>query len=228
MLRFTLGSFATLLLAASMLDAQTPAFESADVFVRARPTTVSRPMSGGLLRNGRYDLRNATMVDLVATAYGVTRESVLGGPSWLEMTRFDIVAKAPNGTSSATLKTMLKTLLTERFGLESHTDTKPMPAFALSAGASRHKLKEARAGAATPCRPAPQGPPQAGATPMVAAECRGTSMDDLAGQLRSMAGAYVTQPVVNTTGLEGAWDFDLRWTPQPAFRSLMRWTGNLV
>src|SRR5688572_20111404 len=83
MLRSTLGSLATLLLAASMLDAQTPAFESADVFVRARPTTASRPMSGGLLRNGRYDLRNATMVDLVATAYGVTPESILGGPSWL-------------------------------------------------------------------------------------------------------------------------------------------------
>lgn len=214
MLRYAFSALATLALAASTAAAQTPAFETADVFVRTKTTTANWSMTGGLLRAGRYDLRNATMVDLIATAYGVTAESVLGGPSWLEMTRFDIVAKAPNGTPPNTLKAMLKTLLADRFKLVAHADTKPMPAFALTAGPGRHELKEASSGVAG-CQPVPQGPPQAGVIPMVVAACRSMSMDDLASQLRNMAGAYVTEPVVNRTRVEGTWDFELRWTPRP-------------
>jgi len=65
-------------------------------------------MSGGVLRNGRYDLRNATMVDLITTAYNVQPDVVLGGPTWLETRRFDIVAKAPDGTRQDALRTMLQ------------------------------------------------------------------------------------------------------------------------
>src|SRR6187401_1483385 len=69
----------------------TPKFAAADISLRARTGTTSQPtMTGGVLRGGRYDLRNATMLDLVTTAYGFEADSVIGGPRWLESRRFDI------------------------------------------------------------------------------------------------------------------------------------------
>ena len=109
-----------------------PAFDAADIFVRGRSANANPVMTGGVIRNGRYDLRNATMVELVTTAYSVTPEAVVGGPSWLEMKRFDIVAKVGDGTRQETLRAMLQTLLADRFKLVVHKDTRPLPGYALT------------------------------------------------------------------------------------------------
>src|SRR5579862_6253759 len=77
----------------------TPTFDSADVHASAHTTNPNPFMTGGVLRGGRYDLRRATMLDLVSTAYGVDPDTVLGGPNWLETDRFDVIAKAPTTTS---------------------------------------------------------------------------------------------------------------------------------
>src|SRR5436190_18977418 len=74
-----------------------PAFDIADVHASARSTNPN--MAGGVLRGGRYELRRATMVDLIRTAYGVDADSVIGGPGWLESDRFDVIARAPATTS---------------------------------------------------------------------------------------------------------------------------------
>jgi len=81
-----------------------PSFEAADV--HASPYRRYPDMDGGTLRGDRYVLRQATMVDLIATAYGVDQSYVQGGPIWLERDRFDVIAKAPAGTPTATLKVM--------------------------------------------------------------------------------------------------------------------------
>jgi hypothetical protein len=52
--------------------APAPAFELADVRVRARSSSPSPFMSGGVLRGGRYDLRNATLLDMIQLAYNVS------------------------------------------------------------------------------------------------------------------------------------------------------------
>ena len=44
-------------------------------------------------RDGRYELRRATMVDLIRTAHAVDADKVVGGPHWLELDRFDVIAK---------------------------------------------------------------------------------------------------------------------------------------
>ena len=35
------------------------------------------------------------MVDLIRIAYGFDPDKILGGPNWLEMDRFDVIAKVP-------------------------------------------------------------------------------------------------------------------------------------
>ena len=126
-------------------------------------------MTGGVLRGGRYELRNATMVDLIRIAYGVEAEKVLGGPNWLEFDRFDVSAKAPTATPPETLQLMLQALLADRFKLAVHKDSKPLSVFVLSMGKGKHKLKEAD-GVGTGCQPQPQTP-QPGVIPQQAISC---------------------------------------------------------
>src|ERR1043165_4617603 len=97
-----------------------PKFEAADVRVSAPSNT---PVTGGILRGTRFDMRNATMVDLVQNAYGLDMaDQVFGGPTWLGTTRYDIVAKAPAGTSRESLRKMMQQLLADRFKLAIHND----------------------------------------------------------------------------------------------------------
>jgi integrase/recombinase XerD len=41
-----------------------------------------------VLSGDRYELRNATVVDLIRTAWAVSPEDVVGGPEWLDTDRF--------------------------------------------------------------------------------------------------------------------------------------------
>jgi uncharacterized protein (TIGR03435 family) len=72
----------------------TPTFEIADVHGSARTSNPNPYTTGGVLRAGRYDLRNATMLDMIRTAWGVDPDTILGGPNWLETDRFDGVLPA--------------------------------------------------------------------------------------------------------------------------------------
>src|SRR5438034_6326811 len=120
---------------------QTPAaFDSADVHVS--PPSTNPTMRGGALRGGRYEVRTATMVDLIGRAYNMEPDKILGGPSWLDWDRFDVFAKAPQATTQENLNLMLQNLLADRFKLVVHKDTKPMPAFALTAGQGNPETKE--------------------------------------------------------------------------------------
>src|SRR5262249_24889798 len=98
-------------------------------------------MEGGVVRFGRYELCQTKLLDLIAAAYGVDPDSVLGGPAWLDFDRFDIVAKVPPSSSLEAAKAMLQELLAERFQLAVHRDNKVVQAFALALDKSKSKLK---------------------------------------------------------------------------------------
>lgn len=197
-----------LAVASSAAFGQSPKFEIADVHMSAPATNPYTFASGGELRGERYDLRKATMLDLIRIAYGVDPERVLGGPNWLELDRFDVSAKAPLNTPPETLDLMLRELLAERFSLVAHKDMRPMPAFALTAGKGKPKLREAATGGQSGCRSAPQPGPYS------TMACRNMTMDAFTETLRGFAGDYLVYPVLNTTGLQSTWDFDLRWNPR--------------
>ena len=123
-----------------------PRFLAADV--HPSPKSLNQFSRGGSARGERFEMKNASMVDLIRVAYGFTPDKVLGGPSWLEMDRFDVIAKLPPGTAPDAQKLMFQGLLAERFKLVAHTDTKPLPVWALTAG-KKSQLKEADGSVAT-------------------------------------------------------------------------------
>src|SRR6516162_6976397 len=96
-------------------NAEPPQFLAADVHVSAR--TQNQGMRGPSTRGERYELKNATMVNLIGLAYSSNATKILGGPSWLEMDRFDVIAKQPPQTSPDTQRLMLRALLKDRFKL---------------------------------------------------------------------------------------------------------------
>lgn len=116
--------FGVTVLVGSVAHGQTnqtrPSFVAADI--QERPPSVNPPPAGPSLRNGRYQFRNATMLDLITSAYGVLPVDVRGGPGWLEWFRFDVIAVVPKSTAEDTTPLMLRTLLAERFTLAVHRD----------------------------------------------------------------------------------------------------------
>jgi uncharacterized protein (TIGR03435 family) len=190
-----------------------PTFEAADVHP-SPPSSNPNPFpSGGVLRGGRYDMRRATMLDLIRNAYDIDFDSVVGGPNWLEFDRYDVVAKAPPNASADTVRLMLQALLADRFKLVVHQDVKPMPGFGLTLGKSRPKLREAEGSGNPGCQFQPQKP-ASGTVQSAIFSCRSMTMAAFAKSLRNMGGDYLDSPVVDSTGLEGSWDFDIKWTPR--------------
>jgi len=192
-----------------------PTFESADVHTVA-VGRLGTNMSGGVLRGGRYDVRSATMIDLIRLAYGVDDDRILGGPGWLENDHFDVLAKAPAGATAASAKLMLQALLVDRFGLALRKDSKPVSVFALVPGKGAHKMKTAAEPGAGCQGVPPPGPPAPGTIPRGVITCKGVTMDAFAEFIRQAAGGYLTKEVVNETKLAGAFDFELWWTPRGA------------
>jgi uncharacterized protein (TIGR03435 family) len=174
-------------------------------------------MDGGNLHGDRYILRQASMADMISTAYHVDITNVQGGPSWLEMQRFDIQAKTAPGTSGDDLRLMLRSLLADRFHLVVHNGSASMPAFILAPGREKTKMKPAAGSGDPSCEGQPPPPDQPrSAVPTIVVLCRNMTMDRFAEEIHDMAGGYLTVPVVNSTKLDGAWDFDLKWTPRGA------------
>src|SRR5262249_40069675 len=111
-------------------------------------------------------------------------------------------------------KAMLQDLLKERFHLVAHTDSRPMPAYLMTAG-KRVLLKDADASASKGCKgkPRPQGTE---ATVPIEVACHGMTAAEIADALHNMAGGYLRQPVIDSTELKGTYDFDLKWTSRGA------------
>jgi uncharacterized protein (TIGR03435 family) len=213
-----------------------PAFELADIHASRQTNTIlTQGMRGGVLRaGGRYELTNATMVDLIRTAYGVDADKVLSGPSWLESDRFDVIAKAPPRATPESVKLMLQALLADRFKLVLHKDTHPLTTYALSLSKGGPKLQETDGSGDTGCKMTIQqaNPAQAAANqaaiqnggPIVLNvatflyTCHNMTMEAFAEQMHTMivAQTYIgNNPTVNQTGLRGAWDFDFKYTQKP-------------
>ena len=120
------------LLAQSAAAPPAAAFDIADVhaspFMRdlwGAGQVISPKMQGGDFSGDRYILRQATMTQLIATAYNVDPDHVQGGPTWLDWDRFDIEARTKPTASKQAIRLMLQSLLAQRFSSWSITAPRP-------------------------------------------------------------------------------------------------------
>jgi uncharacterized protein (TIGR03435 family) len=165
-------------------------------------------------------------------AYGYDPDKVLGGPSWLEANRYDVIARVPAETTSDTQKLMLQSLLADRFRLVVKQENKPLPTYALVVG-KKLLIKESEGSGDTGCHPqstgarGEQGTMQImfantngqplslvlGPGGVIQYNCRNMTMDAFADGLRGMFGTNLgPNKVINDTGLKGAWNFDVKWS----------------
>jgi len=191
-------------LAFSQNQTTVPSFEAATVKAnKSGEVRMAVDFQGG----GRFSATNVPLKILIALAYHVRPEAVTGGPGWLGSDRFDIVAKALQTTPPDEIRRMLQTLLAEQFKLEMHTDQKIMPAYALLPGKARLKLQPSEPALLTDqrCRP---GEPIAGEKHVV---CEHMTMALFADVLQELAPREIAVPIVDQTGIQGTYTFNLAW-----------------
>jgi uncharacterized protein (TIGR03435 family) len=222
-----------ILLAGSLATAgyAQPAFEAASVKPSAPPQTSVPQPSGcrggpGTPEPGLWRCNNMPLSNLLMWAYGLKRYQ-LTTQAWMDSSRFDIMAKIPQGIAKEQLVLMEQNLLTERFRLMLHHEQKEMPIYELTVAKSGPKLKEAvdrppsdQAAAprirgldqyGCPIQPVGWGGTAATKDRRMLGAPRG-STDDLSSSLSS----YLSTPVVNATELVGKYEFVLCWVPDRA------------
>ncbi len=176
---------------------------------------------------GRFKEENTTLVSLAMRAFGLKQIFQIEFQPWMITERFSVEATFPAGATSDDLPIMIQHLLEERFGLVFHREARKMPGFEMVAAKPGPKLaKSAEPRPAADPGPTfemkngvPQFTKNAGSgqlmvavpTPTAMWRGRNETMKTLADKLASQLGA----PVLDRTGLEGEFDYDLTFTPEP-------------
>lgn len=232
----------TLLAAVTGASGQTaadaaPHFEVASV--KASPNPFAPAPGGGpskllfgirVMPGGRV-MAVASLQTLILRAYGIKEFQLEGGPKWLTTDYFDISAKAEQETATAAdLNAMLRSLLSERFGLRVHVETRQSAVYTLkarldgklgpslkrtSAECERQLEERKRGGPPLPVPSMPSGPqpriePACGRTMGMVNAKTGTETYASGGQplseLVSSLSSQLKAPVIDQTGLTGLFD----------------------
>lgn len=213
-----------------------PAFAVATI---KKNTTVSDAQSMRLQPGGRIVATNQPLRRLIVFAYGLQPQQLAGGPGWLDTDRFDVVAQAegnlsptPPGGPPGPAQLMMQRLLSERFGLVTHTEPREMPVYFLTLARSDRRLGPritvadrdclalmtvAAGGVPVAAPQLPDGRPACGARRDGAGRIMagGADMTMIASQLLT---GQVDRLVVDRTGLTGTYDFDLEYALDTAGR----------
>jgi len=182
---------------------------------------------------GRYTATNVTLRTLVKSAYGLHDSQFVGGPSWINSERFDIIAKAEGYTTPSAFRDqarlMLRPLLADRFKLVLRRERRTLPVYALVLAKSgggfgpqfhRSNARDCNgslvamatvAGAAEPAVPLPCGAEVYRPGHLAA---RGMALSNLVLNVSR----WTDRVVVDRTGLEGKFDWDLQWIPEDLTR----------
>jgi bla regulator protein blaR1 len=151
---------------------------------------------------------NATLKDLIETAYDVRSFQIEGAPRWADANEYDVDATPgthQQGAAASRLgwtnvRFQVQALLKDRFQLQLHPETRIAPIYSPAI---------AKAGIKSSGLSATQSP-QRGIT-----AGQGTMLGEAASmtQLAYKLSRLLQRPVVNNTALAGNYDFKLEWTP---------------
>jgi len=164
---------------------------------------------------------------LIASAYnlpvGSEEKRILGGPDWLrqDIDQFEIQAKIEDSEYALMQKMtpaqqhervqlMEQSLLADRFRLKVHFETREMPVYALVAAKSGAKLNQAKTEVSSRLATLANGQQRE----MTAI---GVTLEQFV--VSPLLTGPAGRPVVDQTGLKGAFDFTLQWTPEPSAAS---------
>ena len=196
-------AFTISILAGTQAGAQTPAphFEVASV----KRYPADQIPAEGLKREitpTSVTLRVATLGNCFEWAFGMAAYQVIG-PKWLNWptdAAYDVTAKVAAPASQAELKSMVQTLMVERFHLAFHRETRNLTVYALLLAKSGPKFK-----------PSPTaGEPSMKPAGLYAVKYQRISMAQLA---ESLERPFQPMHVVDETGLAGPFDFALDLAP---------------
>ncbi|HWF09546.1 MAG TPA: TIGR03435 family protein [Bryobacteraceae bacterium] len=203
-----------------------PHFEVASVKINQKaegPSQISGPTPG------RFVATNTPLRFIILYAYGLLDHQLAAAPEWTWSTSIDITATYPAGSApdDREVRAMVRNLLNERFGFKAHSETREMPAYALTlarkdgrlgprmnrsevdcAKWTAEKRPTANAGGRSSVSPTGKRP----ACGMLASRRFLTGGTRTAQQLAVTLQSMLGRPVVDQTGLAGAWDVDLQWT----------------
>ncbi|HKO17663.1 MAG TPA: TIGR03435 family protein [Acidobacteriaceae bacterium] len=160
--------------------------------------------------NGEFRTVNAPLKMILEYAYNLPQTQMVGAPSWVDSTKFDIDAKSDPAVSDALAKMdnnaagekkreMVRGLLEERFGLVTHRETREMPVFDLVVAKGGPKFQKSD----LPGTTINEGRDHIDAM----------GSDHTLAILCESLGKRTGRVVVDKTGLDGRYKIALKWTP---------------
>ena len=175
---------------------------------------------------------HASIKTLIAYAYGLDEDEIEGGPAWLGTDSYEV--EATFGESMAAElrrmdtaprrlveRAMLRNLIEERFGLQGDCEDKIGPVYAMVVSKRGLKARPARAGddylqGLKNRDGTPAGRGFVGYTFFVGSvniPAQAGTFAQLAGSLNANARSlYLNRKIIDSTGLPGAYDFELKFT----------------
>lgn len=175
-----------------------PSFEVATI----KPSKPGMKGKGFTLRGADVLTINTSLVDMITMAYNVQASQLLGGPKWMSSDKFDVDGKpdTPGTPSVDQMKMMIQKLLADRFQLKFHRESKKMSAYVLTVAKGGPKMQKGN----------PNALPGLFFRQLGVMTVQNATMDEFT---QVMQTSVFDRPVVNDTGLQGTWDFLLKWTP---------------
>lgn len=152
---------------------------------------------------------NVTLRGLLMAAYGAKAYRIIA-PAWVDEERYAISANLPVGADVEALHLMLQNLAIERFRMTVRREQRKLPCYELAVRAGGPKMQESPHDS----RSETKQTVEADGTIKTTAKRR--SMVGLAQMIENL----VDRPVFDATGLQGFFDFELRFAPDPGMRTL--------
>jgi len=162
-----------------------------------------------------YSAENVDIRFLIAEAYHVKQDAVIGGPDWIDSDHYNVSAKitaqdgaAPPKLTTGQRRQMLQALLADRFKLTLHSDTREATVYNLTVAPGGSSL-----------RPTALSDPTSGSAkpfsgyPAYTAAGQVTSQSVTLASLSDFLSGALRHPVTDKTGLTGKYDFTLKWIP---------------
>lgn len=168
----------------------------------------------------RFLGRNVTLKRLIAEAWHRQINQVVG-PQWIERNEYDVDARVPEGTSREQISLMLRGLLSDRFRLKEHSETRRMRVYDLTVAKGGPKIQPIRLGTAASGGPgfhfhgdmrdfadllAVQFSIPAASSPDAPVKAGGSLI-----------------PVLDKTGLEGIYEFNVSLRPELGTDAFTGW-----